>query len=203
MSKASRPFPTKYLNVSSYQFARLVLNTTSSNRGTVIHWFRNVKVAHFFRLYARLFDKVTHSQLEQDHWNCVTEMLSNSIVWLSGMPKVLTRYTSINWEHPKTEKKLRKRQRTISNKLKQAQDNLNAHLRKVKELPYQQKQEEITMEHVELLDAIETFVHQGLQPVRTNFEQKKILLKIDRNEVQLVKSFYDLSPTSDQVCHYC
>ncbi|CAF1186736.1 unnamed protein product, partial [Didymodactylos carnosus] len=88
--------------------------------------------------------------------------------------------------------------RTISNQLKQAQDNLNAHLQKVQELPYQQKQEEITMEHIELLGAIETFVHQGLQPVRINFEQKKILLEIDRNEVQLVKSFCDLSPTSDQ-----
>ena len=67
MSKASRPFSPKYLNVSSYQFAHLVLNTTSSNRAMVIHWFRNVKVVHFFRQYARLFDKVTHAQLEQDY----------------------------------------------------------------------------------------------------------------------------------------
>ena len=202
MSKASRPFSPKYLNVSSYQFAHLVLNTTSSNRAMVIHWFRNVKVVHFFRQYARLFDKVTHAQLEQDYWNRVDETLSNSIAWLSKMPKALTRHTSINWEYPRTEKNIRKRQRTIANQLNQAQDNLNAHLQKVKDLPYQQKREEITMEHIALSHAIETFVHQGLQPVRTNFEQKKILLEIDRNEVQLVKSFYDLSPTSDQVYHY-
>ena len=97
MSKASRPFSSKYLNVSSYHFARLMLNATSSNRGTVRHWFRNVKVVHFFRQYARLFDKVTHFQLEQDYWNCVAETLSDTIVWLSKMPKVLTRQTSINW----------------------------------------------------------------------------------------------------------
>ena len=203
MPKASRPFSPKYLNVSSYHFARLVLKTTSWNRRTVKHWFRNVQVVHFFRQYARLFDKVTHFQLEQDYWNCVAETLTNSIAWLSKMPKVLTRHTSINWEYPRTEKNIRKRQRAISNQLKQAQDNMNAHLQKAKELPYQHKQEEITMEHIELLDAIETFVQEGLQPVRTNFEQKKILLEIDRNEVQLVKSFFDLSPTSDQVCLYC
>jgi dihydroorotase len=80
---------------------------------------------------------------------------------------------------------------------------MDAHLQKIKELPYQRQQEETTKEHIELLDAIETFVHQGLQPVRTNFEQKKILLEIDRNEVQLVKSFYDSNPTSDQVRHCC
>ena len=203
MSKASRPFSPKYLNVSSYHFARLVLNTTSSHSGMVIHWFRNIKVVHFFRQYARLFDKVIHVQLEQDYWNCVADALSNTIAWLSKMPKVLTRRTSINWEYPRTEKNIRKRQRTISNQLKQAQDNLNAHLQKAKELPYQQKREEITMEHIELIDAIETFVHQRLQPLRTNFEQKKILLEIDRNEVQLVRSFYDLSPTSDQVRLCC
>ncbi|CAF0722744.1 unnamed protein product [Didymodactylos carnosus] len=118
---------------------------------------------------------------------------------LSKMPKALTRRTSINWEYPRTEKNIRKRQRTNLNQLKQAQDNLNAHLQSVKDLPYQQKQEEITMEHIESLDAIETFVHQSLQPVLTNFEQKKILLEIDRNAVQLVKSFYDLSPSSDQI----
>jgi uncharacterized membrane protein len=110
MSKASRPFSPKYLNVSAYHFERLVHNATSSNRGTVMHWLRNVKVVNFFRQYARLFDKVTHLQLEQDYWNCVAETLLDTIVWLSNMPKVLTRQTSINWEYPRTEKNVRKRQ---------------------------------------------------------------------------------------------
>ena len=80
---------------------------------------------------------------------------------------------------------------------------MDAHLQNARELPYQRQQEGTTKEHIQLLDAIEKFVHQGLQPVRTNFEQKKILLEIDRNEVQLVKSFYDSNPTSDQVRHCC
>ena len=203
MSKASRPFSPKYLNVSAYHFAHLVHDTTSSNGRMVIHWLRNPQVVNFFRQYARLLDKVTHLQLEQDYWNCVVQTLSDTIVWLSKMPKALSRQTSINWEYPRTEKNVRKRQKTISNQLKQAQDNMDAHLQKIKELPYQRQQEEITKEHIELSDAVETFVHQGLQLVRANFEQKKILLEIDRNEVQLVKSFYDSNPTSDQVRHCC
>jgi hypothetical protein len=160
-------------------------------------------VVNFFRQYARLLDKVTHYQLEQDYWHCVADTLLDTIVWLSKMPKNLTRRTSINWVYPRTEKNVRKRQKIISNQLKQAQDNMDAHLQKARELPYQRQQEGRTKEHIQLMDAIEKFVHQGLQPVRTNFEQKKILLEIDRNEVQLVKSFYDLNPTSDQVPHCC
>ena len=203
MSTASRPFSPKYLNVSAYHFAHLVHATTSSNGRMVIHWLRNAKVVNFFRQYARLLDKVTHLQLEQDYWNSVAETLLDTIVWLSKMPKVLTRRTSINWEYPRTEKNVRKRQKTISNQLKQVQDNMDAHLQKARELPYQRHQEETTKEHIELLDAIATLVHQGLQSVRTNFQQKKILLEIDRNEVQLVKSFYDSNPRSDQVRHCC
>jgi hypothetical protein len=203
MSKESRPFSPKYLNVSANRFARLVIDTTPSNRRMVEHWFRNVKVVHFFRKYARLLDQVTHLKLEQEYWNCVVEMLTDTVIWLSQMPKVLTRKTSINWEYPRTDKNVKKRQKTISNQLKQAQNNLNAHLQKAEELPYRSFQEGTTIEHTILSKATETFVHQGLQPVRTNFEQKKILLEIDRKEIQLVKSFYDLNPTSDQVCRFC
>jgi len=51
-------------------------------------------------------------------------------------------------------------------------------------------------------NALVIVVENSLYYFRTNFEQKKILLHYDMNDSDLVKSFYDLNPTEEQVSIY-
>ncbi|CAF1241679.1 unnamed protein product [Rotaria sordida] len=48
-------------------------------------------------------------------------------------------------------------------------------------------------------NALVILVENSLYYLRTNFEQKKILLQFDINDAHLVKSFYDLNPTEEQI----
>lgn len=46
---------------------------------------------------------------------------------------------------------------------------------------------------------IPAFVRRGQQKLAADFERKKSLLQFDANDHRLVKEFYNLKPTEDQI----
>ena len=48
-------------------------------------------------------------------------------------------------------------------------------------------------------NAVTVLTQRSLYYFHTNFEQKKILIKLDMNDANYVESFYDLNPTEEQV----
>ncbi|CAF1388508.1 unnamed protein product [Rotaria magnacalcarata] len=48
---------------------------------------------------------------------------------------------------------------------------------------------------------IRVLVHQGQQRLHTMYTEQKMIFEFDRNDLHLVKSFYDLNPTKEQILH--
>ncbi len=67
------------------------------------------------------------------------------------------------------------------------------------EMENQRNYEQHSMMVTILFDALTVLLRNGLQYFFINFQQKKILFNIDAYDAQLVKSFYNLNPTEEQV----
>ncbi|CAF1561914.1 unnamed protein product, partial [Rotaria sordida] len=140
-------------------------------------------------------------KIEQDYWNDIANLITIPVVvWLSEAGKDITKQNSINWDHTKTKINIQHRQKIIENKLQQAEYNLNIHLQQP--CPFDcEIYNKTSMDHFLniISNVLVTLVENSLYYLHTNFEQKKILLKFDITDANLVKSFYDLNPTVEQI----
>jgi hypothetical protein len=140
-------------------------------------------------------------KIEQDYWNYIANWTSMpEMNWLSEISKDVTKQNSINWDHTKTKINIQHRQQIIEHKLRQAERHLNIHLQQPYPFYWQSPNNHCMEQCINIIsNALVIVVENSLYYFRTNFEQKKILLYYDMNDAFLVKSFYDLNPTEEQV----
>ncbi|CAF2078038.1 unnamed protein product, partial [Rotaria magnacalcarata] len=162
------------------------------------HWLIHTKQLQCFRRHAELLNNIVLLEIEQDYWETITDSARIELIWLSKMTKDTTRINSINWAYPRTIENLKKRQTIIQNKLMEIQHQLMIHLKEESFIVRPSINKSI--EHLNLIStAIREFVHQGQQRLRTMYEEQKLIFEFDRNDLHLVKSFYDLNPNKEQV----
>ena len=151
-------------------------------------WLTNFTMLEFIQQHAEFICTVFQLKIEQEYWSYIANLTTMPVmIWLSDISKDVTKQNSINWDHTKTKMNIKYRQQIIKNKLKQAENNLNIHLQQ----PYQfssQMENKTSLDHSMniILNALFVFVQNSLYYFRSNFEQKKILLKFDINDVHLV-----------------
>ncbi|CAF1030084.1 unnamed protein product [Adineta steineri] len=174
---------------------------SSGAHHTIERCLTDLTMLRFLKQRAELICTFFQLSIEKDYWNYVDILITMPIgTWLSQISKNITQKNSINWDHTKTKLNIKRRQQIITNKLRHAECNIYLHLQQ----PYPFHSEiknNISMNHQMnlILDGILLIVKHSLYYFRLNFEQKRMLLNFDIKDVQLVKSFYDLNPTKDQI----
>ncbi|CAF2063843.1 unnamed protein product, partial [Rotaria magnacalcarata] len=198
--KTSRQLTPNYLKMSSRLFVDLLCTNLASHQNKIKHWLIHTNQLRCFRRHAELLNNILLLEIEQDYWETITDSVPIEIIWLSNMPKDTTRINSINWAYPRTIENLNKRQTIIQNKLKEAQHQLVIHLKEESLIVRSSISKSIDLLNV-ISTAIREFLHQGQQRLRTMYEEQKLVFVFDHNDLHLVKSFYDLNPTNEQLIH--
>ncbi|UJR06537.1 hypothetical protein I4U23_010820 [Adineta vaga] len=139
-------------------------------------------------------------EMEKDYWQHVTDRLLFAVQWLSRMPKNLTKRCSINWDYPRTEHNIRHRQKLTENKLNKICQQLRIHLQQQYSCYHSLVSDKTSTHEIMhiISDTLRVLIENGLKELHTRFEQKKSMLPVDADEIQLVKSFYELHPTENQ-----
>ncbi|CAF1302974.1 unnamed protein product, partial [Rotaria sordida] len=167
-----------------------------------VRWLTDFTMLQFLQQRAELMCTVLQLKIEQDYWNNIANLITIPVVvWLSEAGKDITKQNSINWDHTKTKINIQHRQKIIENKLQQAEYNLNIRLQQ-QSCPFDcEIYNKTSMDHFLniISNVLVTLVENSLYYLHTNFEQKKILLNFDITDANLVKSFYDLNPTVEQI----
>jgi len=194
----------KYHKISNDQFRSLILEFISSRdiNCTIIEWLNNFSILQFLHEHAEFISIVSQLKIEQNYWNFLTDMITITKVHLSEISKEFTNKNSINLDHSRTEEYIEHRKNLIEHKLQEAKHNFDSHSQET--LPFYHQMENInTIDHCMhiLSTALASLVQHNIQYLHTNFEQKKILWQLDINDICLVKSFYNLNPTDEQVRH--
>jgi hypothetical protein len=159
-------------------------------------------VLEFLRQRAELVCTVVQLKIEQDYWNYIGNLNLPIVAWLSKVSKDVTKQNSINWDHTKTKENIAHRQKIISSKLEQAEINLFIHFQQPYPFDWQIQYKNSTDQSLKIIyNALAVALHNSLYYFHLNFEQKKILLNFDIHDAYLVKSFYDLNPTQEQVSY--
>jgi hypothetical protein len=115
------------------------------------------------------------------------------------MSKNLTRRYSINWDYPRTERNIRHRQRLIENKLNQICRKVQVHSQKYLSCSTTSDKTLIDQTTHIICDTLKIMLENDLQYLHRRYEQKKILIQYHAYDVDLLKNFFDLYPTEDQV----
>jgi hypothetical protein len=191
-----------YKQLSPYQFKDLLVKVISpSDYHNIEQWFTNFTLLQFIKQRAELICVFFQLKIEQDYWNYIANLITMPVViWLAQLSKEVTQKNSINWDHTKTKMNIKHRQQIITNKLHQTECNIYIHLQQ--QYPfYSQMKNTTSVDYLMniILNAFLTVTKNSLYYFYLNFQQKKILINFDIKDAHLVKSFYDLNPTEEQV----
>lgn len=199
----------KYHKLPNFLFKCLLCkNVLSCYLYYIEQWLANLQVLQYFRQYAELMCDKYQLQIEQDYWTYVLDLAMPAMTWLSTIVKNIKQRNFINWDYPRTVENVLHRQKIIEKKLIQIDNDINAHRQlppppppPLDEFYEQTRATRIStndMTHI-LFKSLNILIQNDLNPFHTHFQQKMILLKFDVKDVHLVKSFYDLNPTQEQV----
>ncbi|CAF3650230.1 unnamed protein product [Adineta steineri] len=191
-----------YNELSPYQFKDVLIRIISlRDRQNTEQWLVNFTLLKFIQQRAQLLCDVFQLKIEDDYWKYMNNLTNMPVViWLLEISKDIIRQNSINWDHTKTKANIERRREMIHSKLQRAENHLHMHLQQ----PYPlscQMDTKTAMDHSMniIINALIILVQNSLSPFRTNFKQKKILLEFDIHDMHLVKSFYALNPTMEQI----
>jgi hypothetical protein len=193
----------KYKKLPNFLFKNLLTKYVLCYRENIRQWLTNVQVLQFFRQRAEIICDMFQLKIEEDYWACVLDLGTPAMAWLSTIVKNLKHQNEINWDYPRTVENVLHRQKIIQKKLLQTEMDFHAHLQQ--QLPEEcceqiQNKTSINNMMYAISQGLITLIQNDLKEFHTNFEHKKILLKFDVDDVHLVKIFYELNPTEDQVC---
>ncbi|CAF4874803.1 unnamed protein product [Rotaria sp. Silwood1] len=192
-----------YKKVSPDQFKDVLTEMVPAHSHHHIKdWLTNINILDFLKQRAELITTVFQLKIQLGYWNYVADLTAMPIViWLLEIGRHKTRKNSINWDHTKTKASIQKRQRIIQKKLQEAENDINFHLQQP--YPFDCEVNNNKTALFSFLNVISngliTLAERSLYYFRINFEQKRILLHFDINDGYLVKSFYDLNPTEEQI----
>ncbi|CAF3893695.1 unnamed protein product [Rotaria sp. Silwood1] len=191
-----------YKKLSPYQFKDALMKVLpASSQHHIKECYVNVPMLHFIQQRTELVCSILQLKFEQDYWNSIDNLISMPVViWLSEAGKDVTKKNSINWDHTKTKLNIQHRQTIIQNRLKEAEHSLNFHLQQSYPFDCELNNKTALVSFLNVIShGVVTLAENSLYYFRTNFEQKKILLDFDITDARLVKLFYDLNPTQEQI----
>ncbi|CAF1460714.1 unnamed protein product [Adineta steineri] len=191
-----------YKQLSPFKFKHLLLKAISNEyRNELNQLLNNIATLQFIKKRAELLCMVFRLKIEQDYWNYIGTLNMPTITWLSlKTSKVIIKQNFINWDHTKTIAYIQRQQNKINNKLQKAIFNLYVHFEQAFPLN-EQILNVMSLDDLSkiIYSALAIILEKSLHYFHLNFEQKEILLCFDIQDAYLVKSFFDLNPTLEQV----
>ena len=195
--ESSKDVPN-FLSVPDAVFKQRLLTEVKDDRTAIEQWLEAEAMLRYARQCACLSSEVCYWKVEQDFWQLYMTTAIAEAIWLSQLPKTTFTSSHIQWPYCKTEKNIRKRQKAIQKKLAMAESKLNEYVQQP--LPLLMQPDDSTNRAMSSLAvAILSFVQKGQKRLRDGFKRKEAALAIDINDIRLVKSFWDLRPTQEQV----
>ncbi|CAF1279250.1 unnamed protein product [Rotaria sordida] len=191
-----------YKKLTYYEFKDVLIKTIPvHSHHHIKNWLTNITMLDFLKHRAELIATVFQLRIELDYWNYIADLTIHPVViWLLEIGKDGTKKNSINWDHTKRKAIVQKQQKKIQKQLQKAERDLNFHLQQPYPFECELTNKTALFSFMNVIaNGLITLAENNLNYLRTNFEQKKILLNFDITNANLVKSFYDLNPTEEQI----
>ncbi|CAF4123568.1 unnamed protein product, partial [Rotaria sordida] len=128
--------------------------------------------------------------VQHDFWQHYHTVCISEVIWSSPLTKDIAKENNLCRFKFKTKIQLEKHTKIIGTRLQEAENNLNSH---------QQQPINSSFDMNKLSTIITAFVRQGQHKLSAEYERKKLILQCDANDHRLIKAFYNLNPTENQI----
>lgn len=179
----------KYLKVPDQVFKQM-LSKSMADAESIVQSLETPEKLQFTRTYAHLLNNVFYLKLEQEFWTHYNAVCISEAIWSTPMMTDIAKENNLYRLTFKTKVQLDKHRQLIVTRLQDAENKLDLH----KQQPINRL---IDMNKLSMI--ITAFVRQGQHKLSKEFERKKLILQFDANDHRLVKTFYNLKPTENQV----
>ena len=188
-----------YWNMTEHEFKERLFTTTSNDQRRQIkvkQWLEtDVTLLQFIKQHACLVGDFYLLTMELDLYKTYINMTQPETLWFSQISISVIKYNKIC-------QNLFKIHTYIKKQLKMIDSQLQKSTQKVIKFVQQEEQQVSTLSIMDmnLLKAfISTFVRQDQQQLNGELDKKRHLLMLNMNDVRLVKEFFDLKPSPQQV----
>lgn len=182
-------YKPKYLQVPDQVFKQM-LSKSLTGADDLIQSLDTSEKMQYVRTYAHLLNNIFYWKLEQNYWENYYNVCTTEFIWSSPLTNDIIKENNLVRFKFKTKVQVDRHQKLIVSRLQESEDKLNQH---------KQKSINGSVDMSKLASIIPAFVRQGQHKLTAAFERKKAILQLDANDHRLVKTFYDMEPTRDQV----
>lgn len=180
----------KYLNVPDPVFKQM-LSKSLTDADDIAQLFDTPEKLQYVRIYAYLLNNICYLKLEQDYWEHYDKVAITEGIWSLSLEKELKKKNNLYRINFKTKVQLERYRQLIFNRLQNVENELNKHK--------QQRPSNNSFDMIRLSTILLAFVRQGQYKLSKDFERKKQILQFDANDHRLIKTFYNLKPTENEV----
>ena len=188
--------PRYYLNVSDRIFKQMLSNSID-NGHKLVQCLDNKEKLQFIRQMTEithdLYFKNLQRQLWQEYYNRSLEDADN---WESKVTKQYAHQHNACQMYKPRKASIKQRQATIAQEITQKEKELHEYLLNLQQCT---KKWEPSIDPDSLSHAINECVRKGQQRLKENFNYKKEMIKLDWNDHQLLRKFYQLTPDEEQI----
>ena len=179
-----------YLNVPDHLFRKMLFSALKDE--TMIEKMDQLlntpEKLQYVRDYTRLVNDFFYMKLKEDYWKNYNQLIETGSI---NMSPQFIKENHLHRVQFVTRENVQKRQQTIIEELKRTEERLDAH----KRLAMSDSISDANL----LATVVDAFVRQGQRDLSADFERRKLLLQFDMNDCRLVRVFYDLQPSLEQV----
>ena len=149
----------------------------------------------YARIYAQLVHELFYLRLKEDFWKHYSTMMAPVPEIRSlNLSKSILKEHSLQRLQFVTPENLHKREQKMIEQVKQIEDQLNEHKKRATMVAA-----DLSIDLRKLSTVITAFVRKGQHKLTADFERRKRLLEYDIHDYCLIRAFYNLKPSKDQV----
>ena len=200
--KQSSPFnfqcsqdPTIYLRdfatMSNLAFKEMLLKKMDIQENTsIFELFQNEETLTYLRLATQFINQLNYIKLQLEQWNYYYHLGTNEKIWTGRVSKKKAQMNSMPYTYGRSKKLIEQRRKKYQQQLDLIQQEMTHYL---------EQKVNINMEINQILPILDGFIEKDQCRLRIELERRRVLLKLDAQEHQLVQAFYHLNPRKSEV----
>ncbi|CAF1518239.1 unnamed protein product [Rotaria sordida] len=188
-------FKPRYLKVSDRIFKRMLAESIE-NGSKLVQCLNTPEKLYAAREITEITNNLYHKDFQERLWQEYYNISSQDIHWESKITKQFARQNSLHQIYRPKKSYIQQRLATIAKQKERIGKELQEHLAKLSNF-VQHWQPPI--DGYLLTNAINECVIHGQKRLKEEFQYKKEMLKLDWNDHQLLRKFYELKPNEELV----
>ncbi|CAF1532339.1 unnamed protein product [Rotaria sordida] len=185
----------RYLKVSDRIFKRILVESIE-NGSKLIESLNTPEKVQIVREITEITNNLYHKDFQEKLWQEYYNISSQDMHWELKITKQFARQNSLHQIYRPKKSYIQQRLATIAKQKERIAKELQEHLAKL--LNYVQHWQPPIDEYL-LTNAIDQCVIHGQKRLKEEFQYKKEILKLDWNDHQLLKKFYELKPNEELI----